>query len=204
MRSKKLLAVYGGTFSPPHIGHIRAAEAFRRAVDPDRLLIIPSAIPPHKSPVRGASDADRVEMCRMAFSAIPGAEISDIELHRAGRSYTVDTLRALAAEGQTVIMLIGTDMFLSLDTWYCAEEIFRLAEIAVIRRENDPENAQKIAQKKQEYINRYGARIHGILCDATVISSSEVRERILAGLPTEGYLTAEVEEYIRKWHLYRD
>ena len=204
MNQNKLLAIYGGTFSPPHLGHIRAAEAFLRALEPDRLLIVPSAIPPHKAPVRGASDADRLELCRLAFSEIPEAEISDIEIRREGRSYTVETLRALSAAGQTLVMLIGTDMFLTLDTWYCAEEIFRLTEIAVIRREKEPQNDLAVARKKAEYIDRYGARIHEIACDATVISSSEVRQRLRDGLSTEGYLTAKVEDYIRKWHLYRD
>ncbi len=204
MKQNTLLAIYGGTFSPPHRGHIRAAEAFSEALGPDRFLIIPSAIPPHKAPVRGASDSDRLALCRLAFSKVHGAEISDIELRREGRSYTVDTLRALFAEEQTIVMLIGTDMFLTLDTWYSAEEIFKLAEIAVIRREEDPEKTLAIAKKKEEYIERYGARIHEIPCEATVISSSEIRQRLRDGVSTEEYLTAEVEDYIRKWHLYRD
>lgn len=204
MKQNKLLGIYGGTFSPPHLGHVRAAAAFSRAIEPDRLLIIPSAIPPHKAPVRGASDADRMELCRLAFSTIHGAEISDIELRREGRSYTVDTLRALSSEGQTIVMLIGTDMFLTLDTWYCAAEIFKLTEIAVIRREEDPGQALAIAKKKEEYVDLFGARIHEIACEATVVSSSEVRQRLRDGASTEEYLTAEVEDYIQKWHLYRD
>lgn len=201
---KELVAIYGGTFSPPHIGHIRAAEAFQRALDPDRLLIIPSAKPPHKAPVHGAADADRLAMCRLAFSSIPSTEISDLELLRKGRSYTVDTLLSLSSRERRLVMLVGTDMFLSLDTWRRAEEIFALTEIAFIRRESDPDMQTQLNRKRDEYTSRYGVCIHEITCDATVISSSELRRRIAAGISTEGYLTTEVEAYIQKWHLYQD
>ena len=202
MSKTETLAIYGGTFSPPHLGHVHAAEAFFRAVKPDRLMIIPSAVPPHKAPVRGATPKDRLAMCRLAFSHVPGVEISDIELMREGKSYTVDTLRELSAENRRLVMLVGTDMFLSLDTWYCAKEIFSFAEIAVIRREDDKESARLICEKTDEYRQKYQARIHFIEADPFEISSTELRALLAKGASVSQYLQEAVEEYIRRCHLY--
>ena len=204
MKSETVLAIYGGTFSPPHYGHIRAAEAFSRKVKPDRFLIIPSYIPPHKEPVSGADSAARLAMCRLAFSHIPQAEVSDIELLREGKSYTVDTLRALERAGQTIKMLVGTDMFFTLPTWHEAGEVFARAEIFVVDRDGAPENTARILEVSEEYRARYGARIHVLDIGVTEISSTELREKIAGGRDVKAYLTRELEEYIKKWHLYQD
>ena len=200
---RTVIGIYGGTFSPPHIGHIRAAEAFAASLCPDKLMVIPSAIPPHKAPVAGASAKDRVAMCRLAFSHIKNTEISDMEICREGKSYTVQTLRALASEAVTLSMLVGTDMLLSLDGWYCAEEIFSLTEISVIRREEDPALSAAIAAKCEEYRTRYAARLRMIPVAATVLSSSDIRAALAANQPINGRLTPEVEAYIRECHLYQ-
>ena len=203
MSEIETLAIYGGTFSPPHLGHVHAAEAFYRSVSPDRLLIIPSAVPPHKAPVSGAGIEDRLAMCRLAFSHIPNTEVSDIELMRSGKSYTVDTLRQLCAENRRIVMLVGTDMFLTLDTWYCAEEIFSLAEIAVIRREQDGETTRRLLKKADEYQNLYKARIRFIDAEPFEISSTALRSCIAEGRSVSRYLSKTVEEYIEKCQLYR-
>ena len=197
------LAIYGGTFSPPHLGHVRDAEALSRSVEPDRLLIIPAAVPPHKAPVSGAEAADRLAMCRLAFSHIPNTEISDMELMRSGKSYTVDTLRLLSAVPRRIIMLVGTDMFLTLDSWYCAEEIFALAEIAVIRREREDDATRSVLQKADEYQRKHGARIHFIEAEPFEISSTALRACIVEGKDVSHYLPGAVEEYIKKCHLYQ-
>lgn len=203
MSAIETLAIYGGTFSPPHLGHVHAAEAFYRSVMPDRLLIIPSAIPPHKAPVSGAGIEDRLAMCRLAFSHIPNAEISDIEIMRSGKSYTVDTLRLLCAENRRIVMLVGTDMFLTLDTWYCAEEIFSLAEIAVIRREQDEQTTRLLRERTDKYRNRHDARIHFVEAEPFEISSTALRACIAEGKDTSRYLSKSVEEYIKKCRLYQ-
>lgn len=203
MSKIETLAIYGGTFSPPHFGHIRSAEAFSREMQPDRLLIIPAAVPPHKAPVSGAKTEDRLAMCRLAFSHIPHAEISDMELLREGKSYTVDTLRALKKKGRRIMMLLGTDMFLSLDTWYCAEEIFSLSEIAVIRREDDKEISGRLKKTAEEYREKHGACTHFIKTEPFEISSTVLRDRIARGMSVSQYLPEAVEEYIRKCRLYQ-
>jgi len=87
------IGIYGGSFAPPHNGHVRAAQAFLDAIEPDLLLIVPSARPPHKQLSDGASDADRLAMARLAFSDIGQAVVSDMEMVRGGVIYTADTLR---------------------------------------------------------------------------------------------------------------
>lgn len=195
------VAIYGGTFSPPHNGHVRAAEAFLAAADPDRLLIIPTAIPPHKTPVLGATAEDRLAMCRLAFASLPRTEVSEIELRREGKSYTVDTLRALAAADRRLAILMGTDMFLTLDHWYRAEEIFALADIYVMRRRGD--GGDEILKRSEEYHARYAARVYYIDTDPIALSSTELRMRLEAGASVEGDVPLPVLEYIRKCKLYR-
>lgn len=195
------LAIYGGTFSPPHNGHVRAAEAFFVAACPDRLLIIPTATPPHKALVPGATAEDRLAMCRLAFSGIARTEVSDIELRREGKSYTVDTLRALSAEGRRLALLTGTDMFLTLEGWYRAAEIFALADIYVMRRFDDGGDA--IFAKAEEYRARYAARVHYIETEPIAISSTELREMLKHGEDPRDVLPPDVWEYIKKCNLYR-
>ncbi len=202
MKTEETVAVFGGTFSPPHRGHIRAAEAFFRTVEPDRLLILPSSVSPHKAPVFGADDADRLAMCRLAFSHIPRTEVSDMEFRRPGKSYTVLTLKELSRKGRRLVMLVGTDMFLTLDTWYRTEEIFRLADIAVINREDEPEVHQAIEARAKAYRERYGARILYIDASPLTVSSTEVRSILRSGGDTADILTPEVAKYIKKRRLY--
>ncbi len=203
MNEKPLLALYGGSFSPPHVGHIALAEAFYRTVRPERFLIVPTSVSPHKAAVPGATAEDRLRMCRLAFSHIP-AEVSDMELSRPGKSYTVETLEALSGSEHRLMLLMGTDMFLSLDRWHRAEDIFSLAEIAVGRRERDEEAAKRFLEKSEEYKARYGAKIHFIDYEPIEISSTEIRARLWENRSLDGYLTKEVEAYIKECHLYPD
>ena len=203
MSRQELLAIYGGTFSPPHLGHVRAARAFFEAVKPDKLLIIPSATPPHKVPVGGATDTDRLAMCRLAFSSLPRTEISDMELQRQGKSYTVDTLRELSGPENKLFLLCGTDMILSLDKWYCADEIFERCYPVYIRRENDRFLDGRIVAKIAEYNDKYGKVARRIVAEPIEISSSTVRKRIKEGKDISELVPPKVAEYIRKEGLYK-
>ncbi len=203
MSAKKTVGIYGGTFSPPHLGHVRAAAAFLAAEGPDELLIIPALIPPHKQPDGEAPPEQRLQMCRLAFAGLPKTVVTDREIKRGGKSYSVLTLRELAAPDTRLLLLCGTDMFLSLAGWYCAEEVFRLSEIVGIRRESDDEITRQIQEKKQLYEQKYGAVVRLLAADVTEISSTQLRRMISAGEDTGAYLQPEVEAYIRKWMLYR-
>ena len=129
--------ILGGTFNPPHLGHLHAAELAHRALNLDRVLFIPTNIPPHKVlPENTASAEDRCEMVRRLTAEKTWAMLDTIEIDRGGASYTVDTLRALHARGETDLhLIVGTDMLLSFDKiWRAPDEIARLASLAVCAR----------------------------------------------------------------------
>ena len=198
------VGIYGGTFSPPHIGHIKSAVKFQEELELDKLIIIPSFIPPHKYFGGEASTSERLDMCRLAFRGIKNAVISDIEIARGGTSYSYLTLEELSKEGIELYMLIGTDMILTLDEWKYPEKIFKLANICYIRRESDPENDFKIAKKINSYKENYDeVRIREIKCDVFEISSSEIRKMIADKEHSlSDYLTHDVIEYINCGGIY--
>lgn len=202
MKNKRRVGVYGGTFNPPHVAHVRVAEHFAKAMALDELIIIPSNLPPHKE-FSGTVRADeRLEMTRLAFSHIDSATVSDIEMKRGGKSYTVDTLRALSSVDSDLYFLLGTDMLLTLDSWYMPDEIFKLATICYVRRESDPEVALELLRKENEYMERFGAKIVAIDADVIEISSTEIRNALKGGVDNE-MIPKSVLEYIRQRGLYR-
>ena len=107
MTEKRKIGIYGGTFNPPHIAHVRACEAFYESIKPDKLLVIPDFLPPHKEIAGGATTEERLEMTRLAFENLPAAEVSDMEIARGGRSYTAVTLSELSAEDNELYFLCG-------------------------------------------------------------------------------------------------
>lgn len=196
------IGIYGGTFAPPHEGHVAAAKEFLRQMQLDLLYIIPAAIPPHKQ-IDEADDPEcRLAMCRLAFAGIRGALVSDMEIARGGKSYTVDTLRALSAPDRRLFLLMGTDMMLTLDEWRQPEEIFRLCYPVYIRREEDPANDARIVEKNNLYLQKYGKIVRKLPADVIEISSTEIRRRTAAGESLSGVVPGAVEAYIRENHLY--
>lgn len=196
------IGIYGGTFSPPHLGHARALSAFLEQEKPDVMLVIPTAISPHKQMKGDATPEQRLAMCRLAFDALD-VTVSDMEIARGGKSYTVETLGELTSDGRRLILLCGTDMFLSLDTWYRAERIFALAEIVYARRENDPDCEKRLSEKAEEYKARFGATVRPLAVDALELSSSEVRSAVADGEDTTALLHPEVRRYIEECQLYQ-
>lgn len=196
------LGIYGGTFSPPHKGHTEAAKAFCRQMKLDKLLIIPTNLPPHKELLGEASPEDRLNMCRIAFSSVENAEISDMEIRRGGRSYTYLTLEELAKSGDDLYLLCGTDMILTFDMWRNFQRIFDLATICYVRRECDTDVGEQIAYKVSEYREKYSARVEKIEHDVVEISSTEIRSAILSGTATE-FLDASTLRYVEDGGLYK-
>ncbi|MEE1010982.1 MAG: nicotinate (nicotinamide) nucleotide adenylyltransferase, partial [Acutalibacteraceae bacterium] len=131
------IGIFGGTFNPPHKGHTRLANEAVKTLGFDKMLIIPSCIPPHKIPGKLASGEDRLEMCRLAFED-DVFEISSMELERGNRSYTVETLRELKKiyPDDELYFIIGSDMLSTFTQWYCWEEILSLSYICAASREN--------------------------------------------------------------------
>lgn len=201
------LAIYGGTFAPVHNGHVHAARAFFEAVNPDKLLIIPTLIPPHKQITFMDDPIDRLEMLKLAFKDEPTYNekifISDYELNSPPPSYTVNTLRHFAKEAQHITFLVGTDMFLTLDKWREPEEIFKLCTVAFMRRgiENSDISTQ-IDERLIFYRNKYNADILVIDKQPIEISSSDIRDG--DDELREKYLPSAVFEYIKERRIYED
>ena len=199
------IGVYGGTFDPPHWGHITAARAAMEQLGLDKLVLIPDRVPPHKAlPEGSASPEQRLEMAVLATAELgKRAEVSDRELRRDGPSYTSDTLAELRREypEDTLWLLMGSDMFLSLQTWHALEEIMALARIAPFSREAEDESAAFAAQKAR-LEREYGAQIC-IVQNPEVweLSSTEVRAALAAGQGSN-LLPPAVYGYVLREHLY--
>ena len=197
------ICIYGGTFDPPHIGHMHACKAFLNAFYVDKMYIIPTSTPPHKVRSSTVSGTDRFEMCKIAFSGISDSiEISDVELKREGKSYTADTIRHFKNEGNDEIYLLcGTDMMLTLGSWYNAEYILTNAKIVCMRRESDEKTENEIKIKQSYYQSVYGTEVYILDVDAIELSSSEIRNKIKFS-EAQGLITDGVLDYIRKNDLY--
>ncbi|MBQ4576074.1 MAG: nicotinate (nicotinamide) nucleotide adenylyltransferase [Clostridia bacterium] len=199
----KRIGIYGGTFAPVHMGHIRAAEAFLEFWQPELLYVIPTCLPPHKQAVKGDDPFHRLAMTREAFASVSDRiVVSDYEIRGGSCSYTALTMAHFSGADVKLCFLCGTDMFLTLDTWFRAEDIFTLAEIALIRRENADDEA--ILIKKAEYEQVYGAKIHLIDAPVYEISSTELRRKIADGEDTESLILPEIADYIRRNRLYTE
>lgn len=201
--SKRKIGIYGGTFSPPHLGHVGAAESFCDAISLDELIIMPTFMPPHKQHDTEVLPNDRIEMCKLAFGHIDKAVVSDLEINRGGKSYTVITLEELSSNDRELYFLCGTDMFITLDKWYSFEKIFKLATICYVRREDEYGLGELIKQKKEEYTQKYSAQIIEISNSVREISSSEIRDGIKKGTDLSNVVPRKVYDYITEKGLYR-
>ena len=189
----------GGTFNPPHLGHMRAAELAHDALQLDRVLFIPTNIPPHKAlPEHTATVADRCEMVRRLTADAPWVQLDTIEIDRGGASYTVDTLRALHARGETdLYLIVGTDMLLSFDRiWRAPDEIAQLCTLAVCARMQD--DWDRLRRKAELLRHSLHAKIELVQGDSIPISSTELRQ----GGALRRYTAPAVADYIEQHHLY--
>lgn len=175
------IAVYGGSFNPPHPAHVRAARLAYAALAPDKLLVIPAADPPHKALAAGSpTPEERFELTKLAFRDFPEAEISDMELRRGGESYTSDTVEELAREysGAELWLVIGTDMLTSFERWHEFRSILAGVALAVLpRNEGELPEIERCAARFEAL---YGARVRIIDAAPLPMSSSEMRDMLVA------------------------
>ena len=195
------IGIFGGTFNPPHIGHMRAAEFAMAHLNLSRLLMIPTGISPHKQVAPGASSRQRLEMLKLCIDGMPGVEASDLELRREGKSYTADTIDELRRvyPRDELVLLMGTDMFLSFDHWYCPEKIIREAVLGVFYRGNPREREAVEAQKQK--LEAMGARVELVENPVTEISSSDLRRMLMLHC-ADPFLCPQTADYIRRKNLY--
>ena len=197
------IGIYGGTFNPPHVGHIQAAKQAVSTLGLTKLLMIPAYAPPHKAvlPSNSPRARQRLEMLRIAAADCPQIEASDLELKREGISYTWQTLETVKKlyPGAELVLLMGTDMFLTFDTWKNPEKILGEATLGVFYRGDKGEKAAALKQK--EALEAKGAKVVLVHNDVIVISSTQMR-RLLAFRCAGEFLPAGVLDYIREYNLY--
>ena len=196
------IGIYGGTFNPPHLGHIQAAKAAVQALNLTRLLLIPDNIAPHKElPPGSPAPEQRLEMLRLATQDAPELEVSDLELRREGVSYTFETVLALSEQypEAQLFLLMGTDMFVSFDTWKNTDISLSHAALGVLCR-GDKGEQEAIAEKAAQ-LSAGGARVELVNNPVLAISSTQLR-RLIAFDCAEPFLPKPVAEYIRQHGLY--
>lgn len=196
------IGIYGGTFNPPHLGHIQAAKAAVQALGLSKLLLIPDNIAPHKElPPGSPAPEQRLEMLRLAAEGAPELEVSDLELRREGVSYTFQTILTLKEQypEAQLFLLMGTDMFASFDTWKNTDIILRNAALGVLCR-GDKGEQEAIAEKAAQ-LTAGGARVELVNNPVLAISSTQLR-RLIAFDCAEPFLPKPVAEYIRQHGLY--
>ena len=201
------LGIYGGTFNPPHLGHLAAAQFALDALNLDRLEFVPAAAPPHKTlPEGGPSAEQRLEMVELAADGLllpKKVGVSGMGLHRPGKSYTADTLEQLqAADPEAELwLLMGTDMFLTLQNWREPEVITRLAGICTFARTQS--DSGELLETQARYLQEtFGARTCVLQLPHIVdVSSTQLRELLAQG-KGQAYLSPAVYGYIIRQGLY--
>lgn len=195
------IGVLGGTFDPIHLGHLAAAEAAIDCAQLDKVLVMPSAQPPHR-PGAIASAEQRLAMCRLAVEGRPRLEVSDVEVRHGGRSYTVDTLvelkRLLPQDG--LFLILGWDAAALFATWHEPAKVRSLASVIVISRPGTP-------APSADQLSAAGLDLdRTVLClrPTPDISGSSLRGAIAAGEPVAERLPPAVERFIASHALYRD
>jgi nicotinate-nucleotide adenylyltransferase len=199
------IGILGGTFNPPHDGHLRLARHALGELKLDHVLLVPSHTPPHK-PVQAdsATPEQRLAMCELAVADLDGVSACALEVLRGGASYTVDTLSEVhdARPDADLTLIMGADVALTLPSWRRPGSLLELAHIAVARREGSESGGEELA-RLVEGLARDGARMSILEMPPIEVSSSLVRERAAAGLPIDGLVPQAVADYIEEHRLYK-
>ena len=212
------IGIFGGTFNPIHVGHLRAAEEIRERFDLERVVFIAAAVPPHKEVEGGIPGEHRMEMVRLAISGNPHFSLSDIELKRPGKSYSIATIqffRQKYGSDSEMFFILGMDAFLEIGTWKSFQELFSLCHFIVMTRPGfdkpfsasilPPEIADAFVYDEggNRFIHGNGYSIYLQEVTFLDISSTKIREGVRKGRSVRYLLPREVERYIKRHHFYR-
>lgn len=203
-QSARRTGVFGGTFDPIHFGHLLVAEQARDQLRLDRVIFVPAAIPPHKRSAAISAGPIRVAMLERAGCGLAPFEISQIELQRAGVSFTVDTLRQLRAESPAdeFFLLVGRDNLIDLPNWREPAEIAKLATIAYAERLDPHENSPQSTLGSDQTIPPAGFRVERIHMPSVEISGRDIRQRVAAKRSIRYFLPDSVVDFIQQNQLY--
>ena len=218
------IGLFGGTFNPVHLGHLRAAVDVREGFELDKIFLIPAALPPHKASGDLAASADRLHMLNLALGADSGLKVSDVELNRTGPSYTIDTVQhfkqTLPAETR-LYLIMGLDAFLEIDTWKFHQELLTQIPFIVINRPKTGHRMSGIPWKimdnfissrlsadysfsasRSGYLARRQQPIYVFEVTALDISSTGIRRQISKNQSINDLVPQKVAEYIRTKGIY--
>jgi nicotinate-nucleotide adenylyltransferase len=195
------IGILGGTFNPPHMGHLVMAQEALDQLDLDRVVLMPVAVPPHKEAREDPGGAARLELCRLAVAGDERLEVSSLEVDRGGASFTVDTLKELhdVEPEHELTFIVGGDMAQSLPAWREPETILALARLAVAEREGV--RREDIARRLESLHD--GSRVVFFDMPRIDISSSSIRRRVAEGRPVRYLVPDAVAEAIAEQGLYR-
>lgn len=218
------IGLFGGTYNPVHIGHLRAALEVREGFELDEVIMIPAALPPHKMPADVADAADRLQMLNQALEDSPGLTISDVELKRAGPSYTIDTVahfKHSLPDQSRIYLIMGMDAFLEIDTWKSYADLLLQIPLIIINRPQSGSAAQdpgwKIMEKflaskiSRDYVfsesrSCYRARnrqpVYIFEVTSLDISSTRIRNLINQGRSIQYLVPSKVADFINSKGLY--
>lgn len=194
------LAIFGGSFDPPHIGHLLAASDAYEQLSLDRIVLVPAATQPLKAGMAGATAAQRLEMTRLLVDGDDRFEVSGVEVERGGLSFTVDTLMHFATRYPTAerFLLLGADVLGSFGQWREPERILELASLVLLERQSEAEAPLGAPSALRD---RGMRRLPTRRID---VSSTEIRERVRAGKSIRGFVPDAVGTYIEGGGLYRE
>jgi nicotinate-nucleotide adenylyltransferase len=218
MNEAARIGILGGTLDPIHFGHLDTALAAREALALDRVVIVPARIPPHRTQQPVASPFHRFAMTALAVNGVEGLSASDIELSSPGPSYTADTLErirtTLGLTASQIFFITGADAFADIETWKRYPEVLDLAEFVAVSRPGVPvaalrqqlpalKDRMRLPLRRSDLRTR-GGRTSIFLVDAPTsdVSSTEIRQRLLAGLPVNGFVPTAIEHHIQQHGLY--
>ncbi len=196
----KKYGILGGTFNPIHNGHIELAKHALSEYSLEKVLIMPSHVPPHKSGQVITSGKKRSDMVKLAIQGCAGLEYSGVELEREGITYTSDTLTYLNASQESTYFIIGADSLINIERWHCPEIIMNLCTLIVANR--DRHNNDELKAFISRLTAKYNARIDILHISDIPISSSQIRYNITNNISVDGMIDSKVYDYIRQNNLY--
>ncbi len=198
------LGIIGGTFNPIHYGHLIAAECARVEFNLEQVIFIPARIPPHKEGWAILDQAKRYHMVEMAVESNPAFQVSDLEMKRAGVSYTVDTIEYYCQHypSSEIFFIMGLDSLFILDTWKDIERLTQLCRFIIVTRPGY--NINEEVQIRERLPLAFWSEAYFLAIPGLDISSSDIRERVAKGKPIRYMLPEAVENYIRQNHFYRE
>jgi nicotinate-nucleotide adenylyltransferase len=209
----KKIGLFGGTFNPAHLGHLRGAEEIREAFGLQEVIFVPAAIPPHKAAREVIEAHHRFEMVKRAIAANPFFSVTDIELSRPEKSYSIDTIRHFGGKYPDLFFIMGGDAFLEIETWKEFQNLFSFCNFIVMTRPG-PQRASRsplpqallpcfrFDRELKAWVHASGHLLHFREITVLDISSTKVREMIERGKSVRYLVPPEVEAYIDKNHLY--